>query len=211
MDTKKTLCRQAEIQLWPCLGGILAAAMTVGPACGQTLSFPAQTNCVYDWSGVHYQFTNTLGTAGIANGSLLVLKNGQALYEEYAGSFTANTLRPIASGSKWLSAVVIMSLVDDGVLSLDDPVSKYFPAYYTGIKGTITIREMFSHTSGLPGTETDPVLSDDTITLQQAAQYIATNTLIAPPDTVFCYGGLSMQLAGACAEVASGQNLVQPR
>jgi len=50
--------------------------------------------------------------------------------------------------------------------------------------------------------------------LQQAAQLIATNDLIAAPGTVFCYGGLSMQLAGACAEVASGQswsNLVQLR
>jgi CubicO group peptidase (beta-lactamase class C family) len=78
----------------------------------------------------------------------------------------------------------------------------------------MTIRQMFSHTSGLPGTHEDWVLSADDITLQQAAQFIATNNLIAAPGAVLCYGGLSMHLAGACAEIASGQswsNLVEQR
>ncbi len=179
-----------------------------------SLSFPPQTNCIYDLNTITQAFTNTLAQNGIANGSLLVLKDGQKLHELYSGTFNPNTLRLIASASKWLSAVVIMSLVDDGLMSLDDPVSLYFPAHYTGQKGTITLRQMFSHTSGLPGDETSDALTSDTITLQQAAQIIATNNLIAAPGTVFCYGGLSMQLAGACAEVASGQswsNLVQLR
>lgn len=192
---------------------LLGAALgSVAPA--QTLSFPPQSDCVYDFSGVTQAFTNTLAQAGIANGSLLILKNGQKLHELYSGNYNPNTLRLIASSTKWLSAVVIMSLVDDGLLSLDDPASKFFPLQYTGQKGTITIRQMFSHTSGLPGEETNDVLSNDNITLQQAAQFIATNNLIAAPGTVFCYGGLSMQLAGACAEVASGQtwsNLVELR
>ncbi len=172
----------------------------------QTLSLPPQTNCLYDLSVVTRAFTNTLAQNGIANGSLLLLNDGQKLHELYSGIYQPNTLRLIASASKWLSAIVIMSLVDDGVLSLDDPASKFFPQYYTGQKGTITIRQMFSHTSGLPGDESSDALTSDTITLQQAAQIISTNDLIAAPGTVFCYGGLSMQLAGACAEVASGQS-----
>jgi len=189
-------------------GGLLRDA----PA--QTVVFPPQTNCLYDLSAVTQAFTNTLAQAGIANGSLLILKDGQKLHELYAGIYGPTTLRLIASASKWVSAVVIMSLVDDGLMSLEDPVAKYFPQHYTGQKGTMTLRQLFSHTSGLPGTETDPVLTDGNLTLQQAAQFIATNNLIAAPGVVFCYGGLSMQLAGACAEVASGQswsNLVELR
>ncbi len=185
---------------WLLIAGLASNGST------QTLSFPLQTNCLYDLSAVTQAFTNTLAQNGIANGSLLLLKDGQKLHEIYSGTYQPNTLRVIASASKWLSAVVIMSLVDDGVLSLDDPASKFFPTYYPGQKGTITIRQMFSHTSGLPGDETSDALTSDTITLQQAAQIISTNDLIAAPGTVFCYGGLSMQLAGACAEVASGQS-----
>jgi CubicO group peptidase (beta-lactamase class C family) len=189
-----------------CLLTLFLSVLWPGSARSQTLVFPPQTNCVYDLSAVTQAFTSTLAQNGIANGSLLVLKDGQKLHELYSGTYQPNTLRLIASASKWLSAVVIMSLVDDGVLSLDDPASKFFPQYYTGQKGTITIRQMFSHTSGLPGDETSDALTSDTITLQQAAQIISTNDLIAAPGTVFCYGGLSMQLAGACAEVASGQS-----
>ena len=191
----------------------LGAALTCAPH-ARALSFPPQTNCVYDLSAVTQAFTNTLAQNGIANGSLLVLKDGQKLHELYAGIYNPSTLRVLASATKWLSAVVIMSLVDDGLMSLEDPVSLYFPQQYTGEKGTITLRQMFSHTSGLPGDESSDVLSSDLITLQQAAQLIATNNLIAVPGTAFCYGGLSMQLAGACAEVASGQswsNLVELR
>lgn len=186
--------------------GLVLLRLVCRASAQSSLSFPPQTNCIYDFSAVTQAFTNTLAQNGIANGSLLVLKDGQKLHEQFAGIYQPNTLRVIASASKWLSAVVIMSLVDDGVLSLDDQVSKFFPQYYTGQKGTITIRQMFSHTSGLPGDETSDALTSDTITLQQAAQIISTNDLIAAPGTVFCYGGLSMQLAGACAEVASGQS-----
>lgn len=197
------------------LGLVLLLSLAGGFAGrAQTPSFSPQTNCIYDLSAVTQAFTNTLAQAGIANGSLLLLKDGQKLHELYSGTYQPNTLRLIASASKWLSAVVLLSLVDDGLMNLDDPVSRYFPAHYPGQKGTITLRQMFSHTSGLPGDESSDVLSSDAITLQQAAQFIATNNLIAAPGTVFCYGGLSMQLAGACAEVASGQswsNLVELR
>lgn len=192
-----------NLRIW---GLLFSLSLNLRALAQTSLLFPPQTNCIYDLSAVTQAFTNTLAQNGIANGSLLVLKDGQRLHELYAGTYQPNTLRVIASASKWLSAVVIMSLVDDGVLSLDDPASKFFPQYYTGQKGTMTIRQMFSHTSGLPGTHEDWVLNSDDITLQQAAQFIATNNLIAAPGTVFCYGGLSMQLAGACAEVASGQS-----
>ena len=186
------------------MGGAARRHRVVGRP-GPTLSFSPQTNCIYDLSAVTQAFATTLNQAGIANGSLLILKDGQKLQELYAGIFNPNTVRLIASSTKWLSAVVIMSLVDDGLMSLDDPVARYFPQDYTGVKGTITLRQMFSHTAGLPGDEASGVLSDDTITLYRAAQLIATNDLIAAPGTAFCYGGLSMQVAGACAEIASGQ------
>ena len=75
-------------------GGLLRDA----PA--QTVVFPPQTNCLYDLSAVTQAFTNTLAQAGIANGSLLILKDGQKLHELYAGIYGPTTLRLIASASK---------------------------------------------------------------------------------------------------------------
>src|SRR5579859_6944264 len=42
--------------------------------------------------------------------------------------YTATTRRPIASCSKWLSAALVMTFVDEGKISLDDTVGKWLPA-----------------------------------------------------------------------------------
>jgi hypothetical protein len=92
---------------------LLPGCVLAWSACAQTLSFPPLTNCVYDLNHVTQAFSNTLAQAGIANGSLLILKDGQKLHELYAGTYQPDTLRLIASSTKWLSAVIIMSLVDN--------------------------------------------------------------------------------------------------
>lgn len=60
-------------------------------------------------------------------------KNGTVLYKNYVSSATSplklsdNTPIHIASGSKWLASAVAMTLVDRGLLKLDDKVSKFYP------------------------------------------------------------------------------------
>ena len=68
-----------------------------------------------------------------------------------------------------------------------------------GPLANITLRQCFSHASGLPGR--DPIINDTSITLRQAAIQLASTALLAPPGTTFHYGGVSMHLAGAVCEV----------
>lgn len=95
-----------------------------------------------------------------------------------------------------------MSLVDDALLSLDDHVSDYISSF-TGTKAGITLRQLMSHTSGLPGKSRYHV--DKTLTLEQAVDSIAVKVpLQASPGSAFRYGGVSMQVAGRIAEVVAG-------
>lgn len=139
--------------------------------------------------------------------ALILIKDGKVIYDKGFSRLTTDSVIPIASASKWLSGGVIMSLVDDGILSLDDKASLYLPNF-TQDKGSMTVRQLFSHTSGLPGGETgraaeSRILANRKITLAQSVDMIAGVDLLAPPGTQFCYGGLSMQVAGRIAEVAS--------
>lgn len=59
-----------------------------------------------------------------------------------------NTVFNIASASKQFCAASIMLLQQAGKLSVDDKLSRFFPAYKHG--GDITLREMLNHTSGIP-------------------------------------------------------------
>ena len=101
----------------------------------------------YDFSQVTTLIEDSVNTEPLEGASLILVKDGHVIYEEYFGSYSGSTLVPIASASKWVSSSVFMSLVDDGIIGLDDPVSMYLPEW-TGQMGTITMRQLWSHTSG---------------------------------------------------------------
>jgi CubicO group peptidase (beta-lactamase class C family) len=134
-------------------------------------------------------------------------KRDGARETRFLGSYGASTVIPIASASKWVSAVVLMRLVDRRVLSLDDKVGQYLPSF-TGTKGQITLRQCFSHTSGLPGKHS--ILSVKSITLAQAIDYVGRNVALrAAPGAEFYYGGVSMSVAGRVCEVVTGKDWEQ--
>lgn len=134
--------------------------------------------------------------------ALMVVQNGRTVYKKSFGSYlTPDTLLPIASATKWLSAGVMMSLVDSAKLSLSDSIGRFLPNY-VGTRRSITVRQLFSHTSGLA--RTDEAIEDGLITLAQAVDSIARLPIDTLPGAVFAYGGVSMHVAGRIAEIASG-------
>jgi CubicO group peptidase (beta-lactamase class C family) len=132
--------------------------------------------------------------------------NGQVVYHQAFGTWSLNRLAACDSATKTLSGAVIMSLVDSSPqpFSLNTRVSDYLPGW-TGIKSTITIRQCFSHTAGMDGSV---LLSSPNLSLRQCANLVSDDPLLAAPGTAFAYGGTSMHVAGAVAEVAGGQPFV---
>lgn len=57
----------------------------------------------------------------------------------------------LASVTKPIVALAVMSLVDSGELTLDDPIAEHLPDYRGGDKAELTVRQLLTHTSGLPG------------------------------------------------------------
>jgi CubicO group peptidase (beta-lactamase class C family) len=61
-----------------------------------------------------------------------------------------DTLQLIFSGTKGLTAGVILLMLDDGLIELDRPVSDYWPEFATGGKEQLTVGDLVSHQAGLP-------------------------------------------------------------
>src|SRR4030095_2640952 len=57
----------------------------------------------------------------------MIWKNDTLIYKKEMGDVNSKTQAPIASCSKWLTAALVMQFVDEGKISLDDPVVKYLP------------------------------------------------------------------------------------
>ena len=134
--------------------------------------------------------------------ALVLVKDDRVIYRKGFGSHGPDKVIPVASASKWLAGAVIMSLVDDGKLSLDERVSKYLPEF-NDAKSNITIRQLFAHTSGLPPEAS--CRNDKRTTLERCASEIARVKLRAAPGEEFFYGGVSMHVAGRVAEIVSGK------
>ena len=74
-----------------------------------------------------------------------------------------DTVFDIGSITKNVVAALILKLVEEGLLSLDDPLHKWLPDY-PNIDNTITIRQLLNHTSGIPNIKgpsfTRPILKN---------------------------------------------------
>ncbi|MHB1169085.1 MAG: serine hydrolase domain-containing protein [Longimicrobiales bacterium] len=168
----------------------------------------------------------------------VIVRNGHIAYEETFGSRDLATRDPLArddifriySMTKPVIAVGILRLVDQGRISLDDPVSKYIPAfadvkvYHTGTAdqpmlrkpdSPITVRQLLNHTSGLAYGLTDsPVdtifrraeIYDAQVTLEQFTDSLARLPLLFDPGTQWSYSS-GLDVAGRVIEVASGRTL----
>jgi CubicO group peptidase (beta-lactamase class C family) len=171
---------------------------------GQPQASAPQT--AYDFSQVTSYMDTGYKSLSLPGASLLVAKDGRIVYKEHFGAYNDTTVVPIASSSKWLSAAVIMTLVDEGKIALDDPVSKYLPQF-TGQKAAITIRQMFSHTSGIVEAG-DRQLWNYDITMAEFADQAAkaTDNMAGEPGTGVRYASTSMQIVGAIAEKVTGKS-----
>ena len=138
--------------------------------------------------------------------ALLVARDNQVIYEKSFGSYTPETPVFIASAGKWLAVASIMSVVDEGKLSLDDHPSRWLPEFKDDPKDKATLRQLLSHTSGYPPYQPTNKPVDRYQTLTESVARLLPLAPSRPPGKDFEYGGLAMQVAGRMAEVAAGKD-----
>ncbi len=101
-------------------------------------------------------------TTGAGNAATIaVMDGGRIVYSEGFGPADRATNSPVTAGtrfnigstSKMFVAVATLLLADDGKLSVDDPVAKHLPEFVMKDPRykDITVRMLFNHSSGLPG------------------------------------------------------------
>ena len=118
---------------------------------------------------------------------------------------TLDTIFPIASLDKQLTASGIMLLVQDGKVRLDDEISNYFtepPASWKGIH----IGHLLSHTSGLPDVVGEEVGGRPftSYTTEQLLENVKQQNLLFPPGEGFSYSDAGLLLSQLITEKASG-------
>jgi CubicO group peptidase (beta-lactamase class C family) len=102
-------------------------------------------------------FAKLFGNAARGGGSLVVRHGDRVVVDVWAGvadprtgrAWERDSLGLSFSTSKGVAATVIHRLADRGLISYDEPVATYWPAFAAQGKGRITVRQLLSHQAGL--------------------------------------------------------------
>lgn len=151
------------------------------------------------------------------NGVIAVARQGRILISRgygYADTLfhdpnTPQTKFFIGSITKQFTAAAILLLNERGQLSLDDPISQYLPDCPSDPGDRITIRQLLTHTSGLPNYTDFPEMILNRTAEIEPDDIIASFKdlpLESEPGTKFKYGNSGYVLLGAIIEAVSGQS-----
>ncbi|MGV3616827.1 MAG: serine hydrolase domain-containing protein [Fimbriimonas sp.] len=157
----------------------------------------------------------TLREQKVPGMTIAILKNGKPVKQkgyglaEIENSVPAKleTVYELASVSKQFTAVATLMLVDEGKLSLDDPVSKFVPETSVAWE-PMRIRHLLTHTSGLGEFHFRPdrvsALSFMRYTNDMQLEDIRRTRILFTPGTKFQYSNAGMELLGLIVGKVSG-------
>lgn len=157
----------------------------------------------YNWGSLDAQLDANQQLLG-KDFAVQIWKGDSLIYKREKGMFNSKTQAPVASCSKWLTAALVMQFVDEGKISLDDPVSKYIPELNKYFKGYITFRDCLSHLTGIAdeGSFLKKMLQKRKYTtLEEEVNAYAAREIRANRGTDFWYGSIGLNLAGRALEV----------
>lgn len=152
---------------------------------------------------------------GQADEVLLATAVGQRRIVPSAQPMELDTLFDVASLTKPLvTAMLAVVAIEDGALDLDAPVAEYVPAFSGEGREAATIRDLLTHSTGLPPwkdfPDNPPTAAEDRASrLEAAVADICRLPLDNPPGEVFAYSDLGFILLGSILEGLAGRTMDQ--
>ncbi len=185
-------------------------ALQIAPAATQaTNTLPADLA-----AKVNAAVTDIVTRTHVPSASVGIVQNGRVVYLAAFGMARLSPSMPatpemryaIGSITKQFTTACILLLAEEGKLTLDDPVAKYFPELTRARE--VTIRNLLSHTSGYqdyaPQDYTIPAWTKPTTATAIVHEW-ATKPLDFDPGTQYQYSNTNFNIVGLIVEKVSGQ------
>lgn len=156
--------------------------------------------------------------AGQFNGAALIVERGKVIYKKALGysNFewktpnTTDTKFRIGSITKSFTAILVLQLTEQGKLKLDDHVTDYLSDFSPGIGEKITVRQLLTHTSGLPDyndvQDFFRAVQSGLLTDRDILKRISEYELLFEPGSKFKYSNDGYRVLGAIIEKVTGKS-----
>ena len=147
--------------------------------------------------------------AGVLAGDRLLTASYGVTDVEHPVPVDADTLFPIGSTTKTLTATAVMTLVQEGRLSLDDRVVDHLPELVLQderAQESVTVGQLLDHTSGWRGdVDEDTGWGDDALE-RAVAEVVSQMPQVFPVGAGASYSNTAVMVAGRLLEVVTGQS-----
>lgn len=121
--------------------------------------------------------------------ALIVQHGDRIVFERYGGGYDVDKPHPLYSGTKSFWGVAAVAAQHDGLLDVDEPVSRTIPSWGDGAKARVTLRDLLQLTSGIG-------FGGLGATVPAFDKALETE-LKDEPGERFTYGGIPLQVFGA--------------
>jgi len=146
--------------------------------------------------------------------AVLVTCNGKTIFSYDGGMANIEWRQPISSDtsfrlgsiSKPLTSIAILQLAEQGKIDIDKPISAYVPLLPDYMR-PVTVRQLMSHTSGLPDILLTPALiplARDWVSIYQVIGMQANTPARSAPGERFEYSNFNYVLLAALIEAVTG-------
>ena len=152
--------------------------------------------------------------AYMAGASIAVGKGGEVVWSEAFGwadlshqqQATPETLYPVGSISKAMTAAAAGVLWEQGKLDFEAPIQTYLPAF-PDKRWEFNLRQLMSHTAGVKRSNgfSRILRQGECVDAVSATPAVAEDTLLYEPGTDFTYSNFGYRLVGAAVESAAGE------
>lgn len=181
----------------------------------------ASTLVAQDLSSRLDGFLDQYATQRGFRGTVMVAEDGKLLYARGFG--LADPARGLQNGpqvqyrvasiTKSFTAAMIMRLVEQGKLAVNDPITKYLPAYRHDTGDRVTIHHLLTHSSGIPDFANKPEWRDRATeampSLDEMIQKYCSDDLAFEPGSKYAYCSAGYVLLGAIIQKVTGQTYDQ--
>jgi len=121
--------------------------------------------------------------------ALFVQREGETVFERYGEGFDAAKPHALYSGTKSFWGPLAIAAEEDGLLDIEETVGATFPAWNSGAKSRVTLRDLLALTSGIGFGGLG-----NAVPLYERALAVELKN---EPGSTFTYGGIPLQVFGA--------------
>ena len=149
--------------------------------------------------------------SGMIEAAVLYVRHQQTVFVRPFGAAKSNdSVFLLASIAKPISVAAMMTLFDQGLFQLDDPVRQFIPEFGGGGRDQITIRQLMTHVSGLPDQLPENAeLRSRHAELAEFVEAAIRTPLLFTPGSQYSYSSMGILLAAEAAQRLSGKPIAE--